>query len=496
MSGKNILRSLAALVGLIATGEFLGSNTHSLGAQEGDIEGLAIAVGGTIPVIVGEFDIPVWWSNNPSGLAYNTLTDQYAITDPTDDEVYIVDNQGELVSQFDTSGYPSANPLGIAYDSIADEYAIVDSTADEIYFVSTAGVLSSQCDTAGVGILNPRGIAFNSATGFFAVIDSSLDEVFILNGACAIQAQFDLSSVGATNAQGITYRADTNQYEVVDSTADEFYIFDASVGGLGALVSQFDIGGSKINLPGGGLAHNPDDRVSAITYTTWDQVFLVDFRGTLVSTFDTEILSIQNPSDLAYNTATDRLLITDDVLNTVLFVNPTTGTTTGFCSLVILGALNAHGIAYLAGTNELAITDQTTDEVYITPTSCIGGTSFDTGNMQSETPSGIGVDLIFGALMLTDTQDDAIRTTDTAGNLVAQCPGAGLGFDGGNGGGPIDGMFNILDIATSLPRVISPSSTAPTMRWSSLIPRAYPCCTSTPPVCRRFSQKGLRSITR
>ena len=115
LSGKNALRSVAALVAIITMVGFLASNTHSIDAQQGDIELQVIAVGGTVPVIVGEYDTAVWGSNNPSGIAYKTLTDQYAITDPTDDEVYIVDNQGELVSQFDTSGYPSTNPLGIAF---------------------------------------------------------------------------------------------------------------------------------------------------------------------------------------------------------------------------------------------------------------------------------------------------------------------------------------------------------------------------------------------
>jgi hypothetical protein len=56
------------------------------------------------------------------------------------------------------------------------------------------------------------------------------------------------------------------------------------------------------------------------------------------------------------------------------------------------------------------------------------------------------MDLIFGDFTLTDSSDDQIRYTDTAGNLEGSCPGVILGFDGGNGTGPTDGMFSIQDI--------------------------------------------------
>lgn len=429
---------------VISIGGFLASGTNQIVAQEGAIELQVVAVGGTIPVTVGEFDTAVWGASVPTGIAYNTLTDEYAITDSTDDEVYIVNNKGELQSQFNTSGYPSTNPTGIACDSTADEYAIVDSSADEIFFVRTAGLLSSQCDTAGVGILAPTGIAFNSANGFYAITDSSQDEVFIVDGACIIQGQFDTSIHGVTNPLGITYRTDTDRYEVVGSSADEFLIFDASAGGLGTLISQFDTAASSITTPAG-LAFNPDDRVSAIVDSGWDQIFPVDHRGTLVSTFDTAALGIFNPSDLSLNTTTGNLLITDDSTDFVTTVT-TAGAFVTSCSAAFIGATNVQGIAYLPSTDQFALIDNDANEVFITSATCVLSSQFDTSNLESETPSGLGVDQLFGDLTLTDNSDEAIRFADTAGTLKSLCPGAGLGFDGGLGGGPIDGLFNILDI--------------------------------------------------
>ena len=444
LRGKTTLRSVIALFAIISLGGFLAANTHSLDAQQGDVVVQAIAVGGKIPVIVGEFDTAVFGSNDPTGIAYNTLTDQYAIADTTDDEVYIVDKQGVLQPQFDTSGF-STNPNGIAYDSVADQYVIADPIADELYFVSTTGVLSSQCDTSGPGITNPQGIAFNSTTGFYAIADNDGDEVFIVNSACTIQSQFDTAVHGATTPVGITYRPDTDQYEVIDLVAVEVFIFDASSGGLGTLVAQFDTAASDIASPDG-LAYNPDDRVTAIAENGWDQVFPVDHRGTLVSTFDIATLGIFDPTDLALNTSTGNLLITDDVSD---FINKVTtaGVSAGFCNAALIGANVAQGIAYLAATDQFAIADIINDEIYLISPACALASTFDTSNIDSDNPTGLGVDLLFGDLTLTDSTDDAIRYLDPLGTLKGQCSTSVFAFAAGNGGGPIVGIFEPQDMA-------------------------------------------------
>ena len=360
--------------------------------------------------------------------------------------MFIVDNQGKLQSQFDTSSF-SPEPQGIAYDSAADRYVIADSTDAELFFVSTTGVLLSQCDTSGPGINQPIGIAFNSATGFYAITDIATDEFFIVNSACTIQAQFDTLVHGAADPRGITYRPDTDQYEVIDATGNEFYIFDASAGGLGNLVAQFDISASSIDNSIG-LAFNPDDRVTAISDHGWDQVFPVDHRGTLVSTFDTATLGIFSPSDLALNTSTGNLLITDNASDLVNKVS-TAGVSAGSCDAAFIGAVNAQGIAYLAATDQFAIAhnDLLDNDIYIISPACALLSQFDISKFDSTTPTGLGVDLLFGDLTLTDSGDDAIRYLDPLGTLKGQCSTSVLGFDGGNNGGPIDGFFSVSDMA-------------------------------------------------
>ena len=113
LSGKTALRSVAALLAIITLGGFLASNTHSIDAQQQDVVVQAVAVGGIIPVIVGEFDTAVLGTSGIIGIAYNTNVNKYAIVDNQADEVYIVE-QGTLLDQFDTSGF-STDPQGIAF---------------------------------------------------------------------------------------------------------------------------------------------------------------------------------------------------------------------------------------------------------------------------------------------------------------------------------------------------------------------------------------------
>ena len=166
-----------------------------------------------------------------------------------------------------------------------------------------------QCDTAGIGSSSPVGVAFNSSNGFYAIADSSADEVFVVDSTCAIQHQFDTAGDGMTTPVGITYRPDTDQYEVVGSSLDDFFIYDATVGPtLGDLDNSFDIGANSITSPNG-LAYNPDDRVSAVSDTSWDQVFPIGYRGTLVNTFDIAFIGNTSASDLALNSGTGHLCV-------------------------------------------------------------------------------------------------------------------------------------------------------------------------------------------
>ena len=63
--GKNALRSVVALLAIVTMGGFLATNTDSIVAQQEDVEVELIVIGGTVPIIVGEFDTGSLESTQP-----------------------------------------------------------------------------------------------------------------------------------------------------------------------------------------------------------------------------------------------------------------------------------------------------------------------------------------------------------------------------------------------------------------------------------------------
>jgi hypothetical protein len=64
------------------------------------------------------------------GATYNTLTNLYAVTNSADEVACIVSTAGAFSSSFSSGGY-AGSPYGIAYNSLTDQYAIVDRIDDE-----------------------------------------------------------------------------------------------------------------------------------------------------------------------------------------------------------------------------------------------------------------------------------------------------------------------------------------------------------------------------
>ena len=134
-------------------------------------------------------------------MTYNTLTNLYTVTEGTDNEVYVVDANGQLISQFDTAGFGSDFTTNIAYNSLTDQYPITDSTDGVTYIFSTSGAFSSGFSSRGYAS-DPYGIAYNSLTEQYAIVDRIDDEVYIVNTVSGnLEAQCDTALLGSPVAR-------------------------------------------------------------------------------------------------------------------------------------------------------------------------------------------------------------------------------------------------------------------------------------------------------
>ena len=420
---KYTFRAIFALFVIIAVG--------AVGVQPStvsDVHAEAPVTKLFIPIIVDEFDTLGFGAGNPKGVAYNTVTGEYAIVDAADDEVYIVDVDGNLQSQFDTLAFGAGFAQGIAFNSTTGNYAIVDSSTDTVYIVSATGVLQSSFSTSAFGSTSPTGIAFRPDIGQYVIVDNIADEVFRVSSTGALQAQFDTSTLcgaGATNPQDIAVNLFGFQganYAISDSSVDSVFITGLAGDCRGTFnTSNF----GAIN--GDGIAFNPDEDAYAIVDNSPNKLFLVDARGSLASQFDTAALGATSPRGITALSASNQLAIVDDIADSLITTSKT-GAIISLCLTSTFGATSPQGIASLPG-GEFAVPDAFDDVVYMVggPPLCTLNDQFSTADFGSDAPTDVGFNFSTGDLLITDSIDDAVYITDKFGELSAQFSTAAVG---------------------------------------------------------------------
>jgi hypothetical protein len=155
-------------------------------------------------VLLSQFDTFALGADAPTDIAYNPDTDQYAILDSTDDQVYIVSTSGVLQWQFDTANFSASTAQGLTCNPEKRLFGVIDSTVDTLFFVDVRGILVSQFDTALIeaGVLNPTGITVLSANRL-ARVDPILKAIFVTDKSGGFIRNCSTSSFGANSPQGI-----------------------------------------------------------------------------------------------------------------------------------------------------------------------------------------------------------------------------------------------------------------------------------------------------
>ena len=104
------------------------------------------------------FDTTLCGSNNPTGITWKN--GEYHIIDATQRQVFITNLIGGCQSSYDTANFDGAGARGISYNDDDDLSAIVDNNTDEVYPIDDRGELTSQFD---IGVGSPSGIQNPSA---------------------------------------------------------------------------------------------------------------------------------------------------------------------------------------------------------------------------------------------------------------------------------------------------------------------------------------------
>jgi DNA-binding beta-propeller fold protein YncE len=269
--------------------------------------------GGGACALVSQFATGPFGATLAGDITYLASSDQFAVLDSGDDEVYYVSTTGVLADQFDTGGAGAFIPLGGAYDATADRFYVAsDGAPPMLYTFDIRGTSSQHCLTSAFGSTTPTGLGVNETTGELLVSDSVTDQIYVLDPVtCAVVHQFGTAGFGSTSPSDVAYLPITDELVVSDSITDQLYFYDEPTG---SLTSTCSTSAQGFNSPTG-VDYLPDLDLVAVTSDADDTWLLVDTSCNILHARSVGVLddtgSGNTPKDIAYQPGTGRFLVAD-----------------------------------------------------------------------------------------------------------------------------------------------------------------------------------------
>ena len=178
----------------------------------------------TFDITIGPLN-PIGFSDEPAGIAFNPSNGHLFFADDDDRMVFELDpgNDGILftnddsVTSFDTRDFSSNDPEGIAYDTVAGAVFIVDGINSEVYRIDPGingifdGVApagddqATHFDTEVLGITDPEGITFDSDSGNLYIVGKPDTSLAHISTSGSLIRMIDISVADASKPAGLAY---------------------------------------------------------------------------------------------------------------------------------------------------------------------------------------------------------------------------------------------------------------------------------------------------
>ena len=225
--------------------------------------------------------------------------------------------QSSLVNTIDTSRWSPASPdpSGIAYDSLSQRLLVADGEVDEMSIYKGANVFEATLAGNVVKTTNtlafshePVGAALDSGGRLF-VSDDDQRKVFQValgsNGSfdsADSTTSFGTSSFGSADPEGAAYDRAGNRLFIADGEGSEIYRIspvDGIFGNGNDQVQHFDTALLGITDPET-VEFNPDTGTLFTIGTPGKKIVETTTAGALVSELDTSYLPLVHPAGMAY----------------------------------------------------------------------------------------------------------------------------------------------------------------------------------------------------
>ncbi|MBL0408495.1 hypothetical protein JKG68_32040, partial [Microvirga aerilata] len=220
-------------------------------------------------------DAAGYGSGDPSGLAYLPGLQRLLIADSEHDEspyssainMFGVQPDGTVTGSYSLTGF-TQEPSGLAYNSSNGYLYIADDRLNEVFWVDPANpsVEKGQFDTGHYGLTDTEDLKFDPATGNMFILDGLEKKLFELTAQGALVKSMALPSV-MTDAEALAYDPTHEVFFVASGASPDIWGMDrngkilATISTLGSSSYLNPISGAKPVPKGLELApsSNPND---------------------------------------------------------------------------------------------------------------------------------------------------------------------------------------------------------------------------------------------
>lgn len=319
----------------------------------------SVAQATIVPIETSRCDTSEFSAGSPRGIGYDATLDRLVIIDGLDRRAYSVDRDCNATSSFDLVALGAGNAQGIAIGPDG-RYALAVPAGGLVYASDTGAALGS-CDLTAAQVIAPTGIVYDPSRSAYAILDSARDELVLVGAdvtdgtSCSVLSRTDVSALGVSDGSGLAYIADDMQLAVVDQQTAQVILLDAALQPVDDFETNLSFGAG---VPVGITYVDTEQRFYVTDRDTGSSV-QVDARGTITPRCNlSQITPGIRPEGLALDSARAQLLVANSETNEVLVLDAASCSLLDVLPVSGLGLSSVAGVAFDPATDRIVLVDR------------------------------------------------------------------------------------------------------------------------------------------
>ncbi|MDW4550721.1 metallophosphoesterase [Defluviimonas sp. D31] len=202
--------------------------------------------GGSAPTLVAQYSMAAFGIPDPSGLAYDPVTDSFILSDSEIDEephfdftdIFRLTRAGFLQESYTPSAFTD-EPTGLALDAVDQLMFISDDDNYEVYVVNPAdpATLLYSFDTIALGVNDPEDTAVDVANDRLFILSGETDHKIVETDYTGSQVYSTLVLSSSWDVEALAYDPNEDVFYVGGGFSSRFWKVDRS----GNILAELDL---------------------------------------------------------------------------------------------------------------------------------------------------------------------------------------------------------------------------------------------------------------